>query len=69
VAEFVYEREGDQYVMVVLRVPKRLWDRYEYRHGHFGKAIYNLRETMTEWMAGHVSTRHYDDTPDPFFRD
>jgi hypothetical protein len=68
VAEFVYQREGADHVVVVLRVPKVVWDRWEFRHKHFGKAIHALRESCVEIMSTkHLS--HYDrDQADPFFR-
>jgi hypothetical protein len=66
VAEFVYDR--DEVTVIVLRVPRNVWDRWEFRHGHYGKAIHALRESCVEIMAA-KSIGHYDrDQADPFFR-
>lgn len=66
-AEFVYDR--DDTTVVVLRVPRRLWDRWEYRHQHYGKAIHALRESAVEIMAAGTLRRHDPDRPDPFYAD
>lgn len=64
---WVYEREGSRDVFVTLRLPKDLWDRWEYRHKHFGAAIYQLRLTVVDLLASR-SLLQRDDRPDPFYR-
>lgn len=66
-AEYVYERDG--IAVVVLRVPRQVWDQWEYRHQHFGKAVHALRETAIEVMAAGSVRDSFVDIPDPFFRD
>jgi len=65
-AEFIFER-GDT-VVIVLRVPRSLWDRWEYRHTHFGRAIHALRESAIEIMGAGASRAADVDRGDPFFR-
>jgi len=67
-AEFVYHREGADYVVVVLRVPKSLWDRWEFRHKHFGKAIHALRESCIQILAEKHASHYEQDQLDPFFK-
>lgn len=69
VADFSYER--DELTVVVLRVPRILWDRWEYRHKHYGKAIHALRQHCIEVMAikGLRSSEEWVDRGDPFFRE
>lgn len=64
-SEFIYERE--QLTVIVLRVPRRIWDGWEYRHRDFGRAIHVLREHCIEVM-GARRPPPYEDVPDPFFR-
>lgn len=65
-ADFIAER-GDT-VLIAVRVPKHLWDTFEYRHVHYGKAIANIRDTLTDLLAAHCLTRvRYEDKGDPFF--
>jgi hypothetical protein len=64
-AEFIYNR--DDTTVIVLRVPRRLWDRWEYRHQHFGKAVHALRESCIDVMAAGAASRAWQDAPDPFF--
>jgi hypothetical protein len=66
--EHVYHRVGAHYVVVQLRVPRLLWDRWEFRHRHFGKALHALRETCIEVMAAGPVRDSYIDAPDPFHR-
>lgn len=68
-AEYVYKRENSDFAVVVLRVPKALWDRWEYRHRHFGKAVHSLRESCIEIMAQGSMSQPYSDVPDPFYRE
>jgi hypothetical protein len=66
VADFLYDRED--LTVIVLRVPRLVWDRWEFRHGHYGKAIHALRESCVELMAAKYVS-HYDrDQGDPFFK-
>lgn len=68
-ADYIGDRE-DGTVLIAMRVPKSLWDRYEYRHKHFGKAIFNLKLVLTDLLAAHVITSSsYEDKGDPFYRD
>jgi len=64
-ADFILDR--DDLTVIVLRVPRRLWDRWEYRHQHYGKAIHALRESCVEIMAAR-SLDHYRDAGDPFYQ-
>lgn len=64
-AEFIYDRES--MTVVVLRVPKSVWDRWEYKHQHYGKAIHALRESCIEIMAAKVVGDYRADQVDPFF--
>ena len=71
VADFIADR-GDT-VLIALRVPKDLWDRYEYKHQHYGKAISQLKYVVCDLLAAHsISTlmsQPYVDRGDPFYRD
>lgn len=64
---WVYEKESSQDVFVTLRVPKDLWDQWEYRHKHFGAAIHRLRLTVVDLLASRCLTQR-EDRPDPFYR-
>jgi len=64
-AEFTYNRE--QLTVIVLRVPTAVWNRWEYRHKHYGKAIHVLREHCVDIMASRGLAQEYQDVPDPFF--
>jgi hypothetical protein len=66
-AEFIYDR--DDVTVICLRVPRGLWDRWEYRHDHFGKAVHALRESCIDIMAARSAAPAYVDMPDPFHRD
>lgn len=66
-AEFIYERDAT--TVIVLRVPRRLWDQWEFRHGHYGKAIHAARESLVELMAAKQVSQYGTDQGDPFFRD
>lgn len=66
VSEFVYDRED--VTVIVLRVPRAVWDRWEFRHGHYGKAIHALRESCVEIMAAKAISTFDRDHGDPFFR-
>lgn len=66
VADFVFER--DDTTVIVLRVPRRLWDRWESRHQHYGKAIYSLRESVLEVLAVKSLRPSSEDQGDPFWR-
>lgn len=68
-AEWVYSRDGERVVYITLRVPRSLWDQWEYRHAHFGKAIYALRESCIDIMAAQSARLHGPIQPDPFFKD
>lgn len=65
-SEFVYRR--GPLTVLVLRVPTNVWDHWEYRHQHFGKAVHAIRENCIEIMAAKTSAG-YVDAPDPFYRD
>lgn len=52
--------------VIVLRVPRRLWDQWEYRHQHFGKAVHALRESAIEIMGARTPAP-YRDVQDPFY--
>jgi hypothetical protein len=66
-AEFLFDR--DDVTVITLRVPKRLWDSWEYRHKHFGQAIHALREHCVEVMAHRLLVQgSWKDLPDPFFK-
>jgi len=65
-SNFTYERQ--ELTVIVLRVPTRLWDRFEYRHQHYGRAISFLRQHCIEVMGERSSSSIYMDAPDPFFR-
>lgn len=69
VAEFIYDR--DQLTIIVLRVPRDLWQRWEFRHRDFGVAIHALREHCIEVMSVKVLTSSADwqDKGDPFYRE
>jgi len=64
-ADFIFER--DDYTVIVLRVPRKLWDRWEYRHTHYGNAIHALRETVIQVLAQGSIHSHDPDRPDPFY--
>ena len=65
---FVYDREFSDHTFVTLRVPRRAWQRWEARHGHYGEALHHLREIcVTAMLEG--SLRSYADRGDPFWRD
>lgn len=64
-SEFIYDR--DDTTVIVLRVPRRLWDRYESSHKHFGEAIYAVRENVVAIISNRVANRSYRDTGDPFW--
>lgn len=66
-AEFIYTREN--VAVVVLRVPQSVWDRWEYRHKHYGKAIHALRESAIEIMTAGSVGYYSPDQVDPFVRD
>jgi len=67
-ADFIADR-GDDTVLIAVRIPKQLWDTFEYRHPHYGKAIFAIRETVTELLAAHCIHRvPYEDKGDPFYR-
>lgn len=66
-AEFVYDRHGTK--VIVLRVPKRLWDQWESRHNHFGRAVHALRESCIDIMAARHSSGPEPLAPDPFWKD
>jgi hypothetical protein len=65
-ADFTYERGGT--VLICLRVPRDLWDRWEYRHQHFGQAIHVLRDSVVQTLAINVARRDWLDQPDPFYK-
>lgn len=67
-ADFIYKRDGSEHVHVVLRVPARVWDRWESQHPHFGKAIHALRETVLEVMAIRTARASLRDGGDPFWK-
>lgn len=66
-AEFIYDRDAT--TVIVLRVPRRLWDQWEFRHGHYGKAIHALRESAIELMAAKSLNQYGSDHVDPFYRE
>lgn len=67
-ADFIYQREGaPESVFIVLRVPRLLWDRWEYRHKHFGAALFALRSTVVELMAIRGLREDLTDRGDPFW--
>lgn len=68
-AEFVYRREGSEHVHIVLRVPRRLWDRWESQHAHFGKAIHAVRESVIDLIAIRAARASVRDGGDPFWRE
>jgi len=65
-SDFTVERP--QLVAITLRVPVSVWNAWEFRHGHYGKAIHALRENCVEIM-GARGAAPYVDRPDPFHRD
>lgn len=66
-ADFIADR-GDS-VLIAMRVPRDLWNRYEYRHKHYGKAIATLRNVVTDILATHSLTPSlYVDKGDPFYK-
>lgn len=66
-AEFIADR-GDS-VLIAMRVPRDLWNRYEYRHKHYGKAIHSLRGVVCDILAAHsAAAPEYVDKGDPFYR-
>lgn len=64
-ADFIFERDGT--VMICLRVPRGLWNGWEYRHQHYGKAIHTLRESVIEIMSSRHLEHYAEDQGDPFF--
>ena len=67
-ADFIADRADS--VLIAVRVPKHLWDHFEYRHPHFGVAIHDLRETVVALLAAHCLSRpRWEDKGDPFFVD
>lgn len=66
-ADYIFDREVT--TLIVIRVPKRLWDRWEYRHKHYGKAIHAIRESVIQIMAAGVvkSWSSHTDNGDPFY--
>jgi len=71
VSEGIYHYVGKpQLTTVRLRIPTVLWDRFEARHRHFGAAIHDIRETVTQLLAyGALSYQQseYLDRGDPFY--
>lgn len=68
-ADFIATR-GDDTVLIAVRVPKHLWDHFEYRHKHFGVAIHQIRETMVDLLSAYCISRwSFEDKADPFFAD
>lgn len=66
-ADFIGDR-GDS-VLIAMRIPRDLWNRYEYRHKHYGKAIHTLKEAVCDLLAAHsLSPSHYVDKGDPFYK-
>jgi len=65
-ADFYFHR-GDTTV-IVLHVPKGVWDRFEAKHKHFGEAIHNVRNFVTDYL---VASAHAWDPkhPDPFWQE
>lgn len=63
-AEFIFEREST--TVIVLRVPTRLWNQWEYRHQHYGKAIHALRQSCIELMSVRQLAHYRPDQVDPF---
>lgn len=66
-SDLIYNREST--TVIVLRVPKRLWDQWESKHPHFGKAVYALRESCIDIMAARHSSGPEPLAPDPFWKD
>lgn len=67
-AEFIYTRDDQpDVVRIVITVPRRLWDRWESRHQHFGKAIHSLRHSVIEVLAVHALHGTSTDKGDPFW--
>lgn len=56
-AEFIFDR--GELTVVVLRIPRRLWDRWEYQHRDFGQAVHAARESLIEIIAGRVARGSY----------
>lgn len=69
-ADFIYVREDKpDHVHIVIKVPKLLWDRWEYRHRHFGAAIHALRASVVELLAiKGLATDLSADHRDPFWK-
>jgi len=66
-AEFIFDR--DELTVIVIRIPRRLWDKWEGQHAHFGLAIQSVREGVIDLIAARVMHSQWEDKPDPFFRD
>lgn len=66
-ADFYFDR--DDTTVITLRVPRRLWDRYESQHKHFGQAIHRVREAVIDAMAARTMRGSYRDTGDPFWNE
>ena len=71
-SEGIFQYVGrPQYTTVYLKIPTPLWNRFEARHRHFGAAIHDLRETVTQLLAfGAISYQRestYEDRGDPFY--
>lgn len=66
-ADFVYDR--DEMTVITLRVPRRLWMKWEFRHGHYGKAIHAARESLIDVISAKMLRTSYNDQGDPFYAD
>jgi len=66
-ADFIFER--DQMTVIVIRIPRRLWDRFEANHAHFGLAIQSVREGVVDLLAARVMHTGWVDQGDPFWHD
>jgi len=67
-ADYLADRD-DGTILIAVRVPRDLWDRYEYRHKHFGKAIHHLKLVIIDVLAARtVSLWDSEDKGDPFYR-
>lgn len=65
--EFTIERH--ETVTVCLKLPRRIWDSWEYRHQHYGKAVHAARESLVELMAHRaLAASPYEDKGDPFYQ-
>jgi hypothetical protein len=69
-ADFIYRSESaPDHVHIVIRVPRRLWDKYEGQHAHFGRAIHAIRESVVELLTIRAARNSIRDGGDPFFRE